>query len=166
MIDRSNLDVLTGTTAYDTDGKKIGAVGQVYLDAATGEPAWLAVRTGLFGTGESFVPAADATLEGDDVRIGHSKDVVKDAPRVDADGELAPRDVDALYSYYRLEEQLRVGTEQVETGKARLRKYVVTEQETVTVPVSHEEVRVVSEPITEDDTGDDDLGADGTSHRA
>jgi uncharacterized protein (TIGR02271 family) len=49
----------------------------------------------------------------------------------------------------RSEEQLRVGTEHVETGRARLRKYIVTEQVTQTVPVSHEEVRVEREPITD-----------------
>jgi uncharacterized protein (TIGR02271 family) len=49
----------------------------------------------------------------------------------------------------RSEEQLRVGTENVEAGRARLRKYVVTEQVTQTVPVSHEEVRVEREPITD-----------------
>jgi uncharacterized protein (TIGR02271 family) len=49
----------------------------------------------------------------------------------------------------RSEEQLRVGTEQVEAGRARLRKYIVTEQVTQTVPVSHEEVRIEREPITE-----------------
>jgi uncharacterized protein (TIGR02271 family) len=49
----------------------------------------------------------------------------------------------------RSEEQLRVGTQQVEAGRARLRKYVVTENVTQTVPVSHEEVRIEREPITE-----------------
>jgi len=49
----------------------------------------------------------------------------------------------------RSEEQLKVGTEQVETGRARLRKHVVTEQQTVTVPVSREEVRVEREPVTD-----------------
>ena len=49
----------------------------------------------------------------------------------------------------RSEEQLRVGTEQRETGKARLRKYVVTENVTQTVPVSREEVRIEREPITD-----------------
>jgi uncharacterized protein (TIGR02271 family) len=48
----------------------------------------------------------------------------------------------------RSEEQLRVGTETVEAGRARLRKYVVTENVSTTVPVSHEEVRVEREPIT------------------
>jgi uncharacterized protein (TIGR02271 family) len=53
----------------------------------------------------------------------------------------------------RSEERVRVGTEGVETGRARLRKYVVTENVTQTVPVSHEEVRVEREPITDANVG-------------
>jgi uncharacterized protein (TIGR02271 family) len=49
----------------------------------------------------------------------------------------------------RSEEELRVGTETRERGRARLRKYVTTEQQTVTVPVQREEVRVEREPITD-----------------
>ncbi len=49
----------------------------------------------------------------------------------------------------RSEEELRVGTEKREAGRARLRKYVVTEQVQKTVPVRHEEVRVEREPITD-----------------
>ncbi|OZM70625.1 hypothetical protein CFN78_24825 [Amycolatopsis antarctica] len=53
----------------------------------------------------------------------------------------------------RSEEQMKVGTEEVETGHVRLRKYVVTEEQQVTVPVSHEEVRLEREPITEGTRG-------------
>src|SRR5689334_2897312 len=49
----------------------------------------------------------------------------------------------------RSEERLHVGTENIQTGRARLRKYVVTETVTTSVPVSHEEVRLEREPITE-----------------
>ncbi len=49
----------------------------------------------------------------------------------------------------RSEERLRTGTEQIATGRARLRKYVVSENVTTTVPVSREEVRVEREPITD-----------------
>jgi uncharacterized protein (TIGR02271 family) len=49
----------------------------------------------------------------------------------------------------RSEERLRVGTETHETGRARLRKHVVTEHQQVNVPVSREEVRVEREPITD-----------------
>jgi uncharacterized protein (TIGR02271 family) len=49
----------------------------------------------------------------------------------------------------RSEERLRVGTEKQETGRARLRKYVTTENVTQTVPVEREEVRLEREPITD-----------------
>ncbi len=49
----------------------------------------------------------------------------------------------------RSEERMHVGTERREAGRARLRKYVVTEEVQQTVPVRHEEVRVEREPITD-----------------
>ena len=49
----------------------------------------------------------------------------------------------------RSEEELRVGTQTRERGRARLRKYVTTETQQVTVPVRREEVRVEREPITD-----------------
>jgi uncharacterized protein (TIGR02271 family) len=49
----------------------------------------------------------------------------------------------------RSEEELRVGTQTRERGRARLRKHVTTEQQTVTVPVQREEVRVEREPISD-----------------
>lgn len=55
------------------------------------------------------------------------------------------RDQDAMT---RSEERLRVGTEQTEVGKVRLVKHVVTEEQQVNVPVSHEEVRLEREPVT------------------
>jgi uncharacterized protein (TIGR02271 family) len=54
----------------------------------------------------------------------------------------------------RSEERLNVGTETREAGRARLRKHVVTEQQQVSVPVSHEELRVEREPITDANRGD------------
>ena len=54
----------------------------------------------------------------------------------------------------RSEEQLRVGTETHEAGRVRLRKHVVTEHQQVTVPVSHEEVTLEREPITDANRGD------------
>jgi uncharacterized protein (TIGR02271 family) len=57
----------------------------------------------------------------------------------------------------RSEERMDVGMRTEESGRARLRKYVVTEQVTTTVPVSHEELRVEREPIT-DGTGEPGRG--------
>jgi|Tabmets5t2r1_1033131.scaffolds.fasta_scaffold03211_2 uncharacterized protein (TIGR02271 family) len=50
----------------------------------------------------------------------------------------------------RSEEELRVGTAKQERGRARLRKYVVTEEVQQTVPVQREEVRIEREPITDE----------------
>jgi uncharacterized protein (TIGR02271 family) len=60
----------------------------------------------------------------------------------------------------RSEEELRIGTRQREAGRARLRKYVVTEMVTKTVPVEHEEVRIEREPITDANRDQDTSGAD------
>jgi uncharacterized protein (TIGR02271 family) len=49
----------------------------------------------------------------------------------------------------RSEERMKVGVERHESGHARLRKYVVTEEVEQVVPVRREEVRVEREPITE-----------------
>ena len=62
----------------------------------------------------------------------------------------------------RSEERLNVGTEQREAGRARLRKHIVSENVSTTVPVSHEEVTVQREPITEANRGDALSGGDLT----
>jgi uncharacterized protein (TIGR02271 family) len=62
----------------------------------------------------------------------------------------------------RSEERLDVGTEKVQAGRARLRKYIVTENVTQTVPVSREEVRLEREPVTDANRGDALQGPDLT----
>jgi uncharacterized protein (TIGR02271 family) len=242
-----------GGNVVTTGGEKIGSIGQIYLDDATGEPSWITVKTGLFGTKESFVPLEGANVSGDDVTVGFDKAKITDAPKVDPDGSLSPAEEDQLYDYYglgggtadsgtgfadtttngtttdstvgagyvengadadysdtvtsttggsydadggadagadggadggadfesgrgtvghdtsgpttddamtRSEEQVNVGTTSREAGRARLRKYVVTENVTQTVPVSHEEVRLDREPITEGNVGNATAGPD------
>jgi uncharacterized protein (TIGR02271 family) len=62
----------------------------------------------------------------------------------------------------RSEEELRVGTAQRESGRARLRKHVVTEDVTTTVPVEREEVRIEREPITDSNRDAATAGGDLT----
>lgn len=249
---------LTGLNVVDAEGAKVGSVQQVYRDDATNAPEWITVRTGLFGTKETFVPLAGARRVDDELHVPHTKDRIKDAPRIDADGHLDPSEETELYRHYGLarpdtgtqnpgtrntgtdtrtgtdttagtaaagtaagaagtvgrgrtpagertmadrpgagrgetmdrplagagagggqmamsrgreegdvtgtkgtreqvpeivlsEEQLQVGTEEHESGRAHLRKHVVTENVHRTVPVSHEEVRVVRERITDEE---------------
>src|SRR6201996_7312550 len=92
-----------GRTVVDPDGDKIGKVDQVYLDTATGEPEWLAVNTGLFGTKTNFVPLQGATPAGGDVRGAYGKDEVKDAPGIEPDGELSDAEERTLWDHYGLD---------------------------------------------------------------
>ena len=167
-----------GRTVVDRDGDKIGTLEEIYLDDQTEKPEWALVNTGLFGTKSSFVPLAGAQPSGEDVRVGFTKDQVKDAPKLDPDGELAQSEEAELYRHYgleyserssgsglpeggrgragsddamtRSEEELRVGTAEREKGRVRLRKYVVTDEVEQTVPVRREEARVEREPITDE----------------
>jgi uncharacterized protein (TIGR02271 family) len=53
----------------------------------------------------------------------------------------------------RSEEELRVGTMERESGRVRLKKYVVEDEVTRTVPVRREEARLEREPITDGNVG-------------
>jgi uncharacterized protein (TIGR02271 family) len=162
-----------GRNVVDEEGAKVGTLEEIYLDQRTDRPEWALIHTGLFGTKSSFAPLAGARLDGEDVRIGYSKQEVKDAPSVDANRNLSPEEEARLYAHYgldyseprsdtgrttddamtRSEEELRVGTAKRERGRARLKKYVVTDEVTQTVPVQREEVRVEREPITDANRG-------------
>jgi uncharacterized protein (TIGR02271 family) len=100
MIETSRIDAVIGSTAYDNDGDKIGTIGQVYVDPDDGHAVWASVNTGFFGTTESFVPLENATVDADGVRVQYEKSFVKDAPRIDVDGDLSTEDQEALYQYY------------------------------------------------------------------
>jgi uncharacterized protein (TIGR02271 family) len=74
-----------------------------------------------------------------------------DAPGTTGRDVSGPTTDDAMT---RSEEELHVGVEQRESGRARLRKYIVEDEVTQTVPVRREEVRVEREPITDANVGD------------
>src|SRR3954447_5899087 len=100
MATMEDVKTWRGRTLVDGSGDKIGKIEDVYLDRSSGEPEWVAVKTGMFGSNVSFVPIRDAATDGDDVRVTHAKDLVKDAPNVDADGELSPEEERRLYQHY------------------------------------------------------------------
>ena len=86
-----------------------------------------------------------------DTTTGRDRDLDADARGTVGHDVSGPSTDDAMT---RSEEELRVGTTEREAGRARLKKYVVTENETRTVPVKREEVRVEREPITDANVGD------------
>ena len=97
MISEQNIASLIGANVTDTEGNKIGKVGQIYVDPTTGRPNWATVVTGLFGTSESFVPLDQADAVDGELRVPHTKDVVKDAPRIDSGTDLTDAEQNELY---------------------------------------------------------------------
>ena len=61
MTTQHDVRAWRGRTLVDRDGDKIGKIQDVYLDRSSGEPEWIAVKTGLLGSNVSFVPVHDAT---------------------------------------------------------------------------------------------------------
>jgi uncharacterized protein (TIGR02271 family) len=193
-----------GETLCDSAGDKIGTVEEIYLDAETDAPEWALVNTGMFGGKSTFVPLRDASETDGALRVPFDKATVKDAPKLEPNGQLSQREEGELYRYYgleysesrsdtglpdgethgrfdrdtdtagtvgrdvsgpetdqamtRSEEELTVGKTERESGRVRLRKHVVTDEVTKTVPVKREEVRIEREPITDANVGDATAG--------
>ncbi len=201
-----------GQDLYDNDGGKVGKIEEIYLDADTDQPEWALVHTGMFGTKQTFIPIREAHEGSSGPQVPYDKALIKDAPKMDADGRLSQQEESDLYRHYgldysearsdsglpeggatgrtggeyrgdetgrpvvgddtsgpetdnamtRSEEELRVGTRERETGRVRLRKHIVTENVTQTVPVQREEVRVEREAITDANVDAATSGADLT----
>ncbi|MFZ1997294.1 MAG: PRC and DUF2382 domain-containing protein [Solirubrobacteraceae bacterium] len=100
MPDTTDTYQWHGRTMIDADGEKIGKINEIYDDPQTGKPEWATVSSGLFGTKSNFVPLAGASPDGEDVRAQVTKDQVKDAPGVEADGELSEQEERRLFEHY------------------------------------------------------------------
>lgn len=246
-----NIKDLFNATAYDNNGEKLGDVNEVFVDDQSGQPTFVEVNHGLFGMNSSLVPLRGHDFSGDDLKLGFSKDRIKDAPDFDSDKPLTPEAQSDIFKHYgldnardvtdykdsnldskrdvqagadkdhnltagagaagagvagahadekkadthttdaaaterkagvaddaaaartnndgeliRSEEQLNVNKERVATGEARLRKYVVTDTESVEVPVEREEVRVERTPINAEDAKNYNGAISGDSEEA
>lgn len=207
------LTRLRGQSVIDSAGQKIGDIQRVFYDEANNQPAWVTVRGGRMGSREAFVPLAGAQLGSAGLAVAIRKEIVDDAPAIDAGNEMTADDAARLDRYYEgilngpaprlqppaqtttpgpqqtpqqpmptpgppprrpqperpapesaptpptrtetatqpaeltsFEEQIRVGTEAVESGTVRLRKYVVTEPVETSVPIRREDVTVERVP--------------------
>ncbi|WP_405014295.1 DUF2382 domain-containing protein [Kitasatospora sp. NBC_01539] len=93
---------LIGHKAVDRNGDKIGTVDEVYLDDATGEPEWAAVRTGIFGR-DAFVPLTTSEFSGEELKVPYDKSLIKESPDFGVGQHLSPAQELQLYRYYGLD---------------------------------------------------------------
>lgn len=104
MITQEQLNALYDAEVVDQDGEKVGALDQVYLDNATGDPAWLTVRTGWLGGRRIFCPLSNAELVGHRIQVPYPVSLIKDAPDIPVDRHLTEDEEDQLYEYYAVDE--------------------------------------------------------------
>ena len=104
MASTQELLQFRGQQLLDRNGDKIGKVEEIYEDTDTGAPEWALVNTGLFGTKSTFVPLRDAHEDpSGGLRVPYDKAKVKDAPKIDPDGQLSQTEESDLYRYYGLD---------------------------------------------------------------
>ncbi|WP_052432660.1 YsnF/AvaK domain-containing protein [Streptacidiphilus carbonis] len=180
---------VVGHKVLDAAGNKIGQAGQVYRDRSAEHEQWILVKSGLLGKGH-LAPMSGAHLVADDVQLAYGRAQVDGAPDLDAGRPLSADEELALYRHYglgsdggfptaklserdgtgggvgeyltRSEERLRLNSENVEVGHAKLHKWITTERVTRTIPVKHEEVRIERDPIVAGSTEADGVVPDWT----
>src|SRR5215207_9211186 len=171
-MDAATPDVSTwaGLPVADRSSTAVGSVADVYLGRGTGEPEFVLVDAG--GERQAIIPLTDAEIRGGTLFVNVSAEQVTAAPPVEADPELTPDREAELYALYghqppalppdaaattelpadhaeitRSEEQLFVGTESQVRERVTVKKRVVTEEVTVTIPLRREELVIEREPI-------------------
>lgn len=137
----------------------MGAAGAAGAARGTGKATTAGTSAGAAGAGTTGAGMAGAGSGTGRHRDTDASTTARPLAGAGA-GTSRAADMSGREELIRSEEQLHVGKEEYESGKARLHKYVVTEEVTRTVPVSHEEVRVVREPLQpgEKTTGTTDFG--------
>lgn len=102
-IEVENIRDWQGKHVVDRDGRKIGELEAVYVDTSTDEPSFLTVTMGMWGRKRlAFVPLAGATVTPDHVRVRIDRDLAKEAPSIETDGELTADDEPAVFAHYDL----------------------------------------------------------------
>src|SRR5215213_2146043 len=147
-----------GRTVRDQDGTELGTLSELYLDSETSRPAWAGVKRGRLRTTETIVPLSDASEDGDELRLPYDGARFDEAPDIDPDVELTEEQERVLHEHYgrewtappgeesgiemtRSEEEVTVGKKAVERAeRVRLKKVLVEDEVTETVPVRREEI--------------------------
>ena len=112
MFEAENIRDWRDHDVIGSDGGKIGQLEAVYVDTASDQPAFASVKIGMIGRHRlTFVPLDRATVSPSHVRVAYDKKLVKDAPTIGTDGELAAEEEQPLFEHYGLPYQAGTGGE-------------------------------------------------------
>jgi uncharacterized protein (TIGR02271 family) len=158
-----------GAPVIGAAGELLGHVRTVYVDNATGAAAWVAVQSPHHS---AVVPLQHSRFDGTTLHVPYDAARLQTAPHHDPTTLISYPEGDDLARHYglagpptspprsaetegavvtRSQEQLRTGAVNVVVGRARMVTTVVTEYQTFTVPVRRQEVRLVYDPVPENE---------------
>lgn len=96
-----DLIALRGQLVHDPQGDRVGVLEQIYLDDDTGEPEWIAVRTGRFVLAISVVPVVGALCDPIGcLYVTRSRATIEAAPAVDPHTVLDEQERQRLSAHY------------------------------------------------------------------
>jgi len=164
MTMRSSMgQIAQGAVVYGSNNEKIGQIAEVGQD-------YFLVQKGMLFHKDLYLPtSAVARMDGNHVYLNLSKEQATQmaAERLPTRGDAwygtmttgtattTARTGGETMSVPVIEEELRAGVREVQGGSARIVRDVVSEQQSIDVPVKHEEVyvteRAVNRPATQAD---------------
>ncbi|WP_181767262.1 PRC-barrel domain-containing protein [Streptomyces albidus (ex Kaewkla and Franco 2022)] len=112
MFEAGDIREWRDRDVVDSSGSKIGTLEAVYVDTRTDNPSFATLTVGLPTRRRLvFVPLDGATVGPEYLRVAHSKNVVRSAPSMATDGELAAEDEPAVFAHYELDYETGAGGE-------------------------------------------------------
>ncbi|WP_404290706.1 hypothetical protein [Glutamicibacter arilaitensis] len=88
------------STVYGPEREKIGTLGNIFMDASTGDADFVTVRLGLFGTEELLVSLRGAVFTDGHLQLRYTQEAIRHAPRVDPNSQLRRSEKALLDRYY------------------------------------------------------------------
>lgn len=100
MIRGTDVSALAGARVIDSEGARIGTVGQVVLSDDGDQPLFVTVRTARSGAAESYVPLQSAEFEGNTLQVAFDRETIRSAPDLDPAGRITDDEQGTLFDYY------------------------------------------------------------------
>jgi uncharacterized protein (TIGR02271 family) len=135
------IEELHGLDVYDREGDKIGSVDELFVDQQTGQPEWIGLGTGFFGTKRVLVPFQGADVRDDGLFVPYDRDRVKDTPEIDSD-RISQETEQRLYAHYGLGYSERRSDTGLPEGASGSDDLAETMKDQAAMTRSEEELRV------------------------
>lgn len=93
---------LFGDDVITSDGSKVGTVDGVWVDDASDQPEFIAVKTGMIFGKNHLMPIEQAQIDtaNQTIQVPYSEDQIKGGPTFGTEDSLSPADEQSIYDYY------------------------------------------------------------------